>query len=162
MNMQGQVAGAGLKHADQGRRIIAAAIDGGVAMLLALLHPAVGGILAAAFMLLRDGLNIPSMSYQSPGKRAVGIQAVRVDGRPMDPATSIQRNLPLAIVYFGGLFALFPIVGKFLAPLLALSGAGLGILELVLVLTDPDGKRLGDRLAATMVISVEAPGPTST
>ena len=154
MNGQAQAQGAGWQPADRGQRIVAAAIDGGMAFFIAAL-PYVGGLIAAAYILVRDGLDVSFMPRQSLGKRLLGIQAVGRDGRPLDLTRSIQRNIPLAVAFVAPVFAVLPIVGGTMALILALCGAVLGIMEIVFVLTDPHVRRLGDKLADTVVVVAE-------
>ncbi len=45
-----------------------------------------------------------------------------------------------------------PILGWALAVLIALVAFAIGVIEIFLVITDPDGRRLGDKMAETQVI----------
>ncbi len=158
MEVQGQGEAPGFEKADEGKRIVAAAIDGALAAIV-MLVPFIGGLVAAAYVLVRDGLDVPYLYHQSFGKKIMGIQAVTLDGHALDLSASIMRNLPLAVGYLGSVFVLIPILGWLLAVVVGLLGVVLGILEIVLVLTDPDGRRLGDKLAETwVVIMARRPG----
>lgn len=75
---------------------------------------------AVAF-LLRDSSGL------SPGKRFLGLRAVREGGRPVGPVVSILRNLPLLL-------------------------PGLNFVEAIVAGRDARGRRLGDRLARTFVL----------
>lgn len=139
--------------ADLTKRFVAALIDGiigGVlSFLVGLAIPFVGGILGAAYILLKDGLDIEFMDKRSIGKKVMKLRPIRLDGGTMDINTSIMRNWPLAI---GSIISIIPILGWVFGPLAALV---FGVIELVLVLTDPEGRRLGDKFANTKVIEVE-------
>lgn len=156
----GSGAPAGQPGIDLGKRIVAAAIDGAIAAFVTALIPILGGLLAAVYMLLRDGLDVEFMKHQSLGKKLVGLRAVRLDGQPMDMASSVKRNLPLVITFFCGIFAILPTAGSLVAGLICLVGTGFGIGEIVLVVTDPQARRLGDKIARTEVIEVAAPVPS--
>lgn len=134
--------------ADLTKRLIAALIDNVLASLVGFI-PVVGGIVGAAYILLKDGLDLEFMDKRSIGKKLMKLRPVRLDGGSMDITTSLQRNWPLAI---GSVLSIIPILGWIIAVPVALV---IGIIELVLVLTDPEGRRLGDKLADTKVIEVE-------
>lgn len=80
---------------------------------------------------------------QSLGKKAVGLKVVRLDGKPFDWGTSVQRN----IVFVPLLLAAIPFAG-------AVLGSGMlgliNIVEVVLVLTTQ--RRIGDNIAKTVVV----------
>jgi uncharacterized RDD family membrane protein YckC len=138
--------------ADLTKRFVAALIDGIIGGLLSYLVgsvlPFIGGILGAAYILLKDGLDIEFMNKQSLGKKFMKLKPIRLDGKAMDMNTSISRNWPLAI---GSIVSIIPLLGLILGPLVALV---FGLIELVLVLSDSEGRRLGDKLAGTKVIEV--------
>jgi uncharacterized RDD family membrane protein YckC len=135
--------------ADLTKRFIAALIDNVLASLVSAI-PVVGGIVGAAYILLKDGLDFEFMDKRSLGKKLMKLRPVRLDGAPMDINTSLMRNWPLAI---GSVLSIIPILGWIIAVPVALI---IGVIELVLVLTDPEGRRLGDKLAGTKVIEVES------
>lgn len=116
-----------------------------------------GLLLAAAYILVRDGLAFDFADGRSIGKKLMKLRPVRLDGGRMDLEASVRRNWTLALgtalsglSYFiggwGGFFLLTALAG--LAGLLAL-------VECVLVLTDTDGRRIGDKMAETQVVVVE-------
>jgi len=74
----------------------------------------------------------------------------------VDLAGSARRNITLAI---GTLLGAVPLVGW-----VAGTGVGtiLGLVESALVLLDPRGRRLGDRIANTQVVESQVPGPAQT
>jgi uncharacterized RDD family membrane protein YckC len=137
--------------ADLVKRAVAAIIDAVIGSVINLI-PVVGGLVAGAYWLFRDGLDLEFMDRRSIGKKIMRLRPVTLDGRPMDPATSAARNWMFAV---GGVVALLfwiPFIGWLLIVPVAIAGLILGIVELVLVLTDPQGRRLGDRIAKTQVI----------
>lgn len=139
--------------ADLGKRLIAAIIDGILAAGVSFI-PVIGGIIGGLYMLLRDGLELDFMDRRSIGKKLTMLRPVRLDGQPMDPVTSAKRNLPLAVGAVGSIFLVIPILGWLVAVLFAVVGLAIAIVEMVLVLTDPEGRRMGDKLAGTKVIEV--------
>jgi hypothetical protein len=116
---------------DVWRRLLAAFLDGIPVVAAWLLYRGTGSVLAlggaAVYVLLRDGIG-----GQSLGKLAVGLVVVNIrTGRFCSWKDSALRNL----------FALIPganVVAVFL--------------ETITMLRDPQGQRLGDRLAQTQVI----------
>mgnify|MGYP002783914501 CR=1 FL=1 len=134
--------------ADLVKRFIAALIDSVLASVVALI-PVVGGIVGAAYILVKDGLELEFMDRRSIGKKLMKLRPVRLDGSSMDITTSLQRNWPLAI---GSILSIIPVLGWIAALIVA---PIIAIIELVLVFTDSEGRRLGDKLAGTKVIEVE-------
>jgi uncharacterized RDD family membrane protein YckC len=139
--------------ADLMKRFVAALIDGLLAGVVSMV-PLVGGLAGAAYMLLRDGFEFDFMDRRSLGKKVMKLRPVTQDGTPMDLAKSVRRNWMFGI---GGLISVLlfiPILGWLLIIPVALVAFGLGIVEIFLVITDPKGQRLGDRMAKTQVIEV--------
>jgi uncharacterized RDD family membrane protein YckC len=139
--------------ADTGKRVVAAVIDCIVAAILNAV-PAIGGLVAAAYWLLRDGLDISFMDRRSVGKKVMKLRPIRLDGRPMDIETSARRNWMFAL---GGLIWFLKyifILGWLLIGPVLLAAIVLGVYELYRVITDPQGRRLGDVMAGTKVIEV--------
>ncbi len=139
---------AAFEKADLVKRFVAVVIDGLLSGIIGLV-PVVGGLVGAAYMLLRDGLELDFMDGRSLGKKVMKLRPVRLDGGPMDIATSVKRNIPFAI---GPVIMIIPILGWILGPIISLI---IGLVESVLVLTDSEGRRMGDKLADTMVIEVD-------
>ena len=113
------------------KRLFAAAIDGLLFMTTWFLYQALGSIAPLAggsvYLLLRD-----AVGGQSIGKVMMGLTVVRVEtGRPCSVMGSIQRNAML-LVPGANVVAVF--------------------LESATILRDPQGQRLGDRLAQTQVV----------
>jgi uncharacterized RDD family membrane protein YckC len=155
--------------ADLGRRFAAYFIDGLVAYIPALIVSflfALGGfrgaglglglIAGGAYILLRDGLNLDFADGRSIGKKLMKLRAQRLDGGPMTMEASVRRNWPLGAFYvlyglgalFGGL-GVYSIAGLF--GIIGWAASLLTIVEAVLVLTDKEGRRLGDKMAETQV-----------
>lgn len=139
----------GTAKADLGKRAAAALIDWVITWVIALVIPFLGGIIAAAYMLLRDGFDISFMDRRSLGKKLLKLRPVTLDASPVDLAVSMKRNWVFAI---GPVLMIFPIVGWILGSII---GLVLGIVEIILVLTDPEGRRIGDKIANTKVVEVE-------
>ena len=134
--------------ADLGKRFLAALIDGALAGIVSFV-PVIGGLVGAAYMLVRDGLDVDFMDGRSLGKKVMKLRPVRINGEKMDIGTSVKRNLPFAI---GPVIMIVPILGWLIGPVVALV---IGLIESILVLTDAEGRRLGDKLAETMVVEVD-------
>lgn len=141
------------KKADPVKRLIACVIDGVIAGVLSGVFsqvlPFVGWILGAAYILFRDALPIEALGNKSIGKNVMKLDIV-VEGDPngkIDYMRSAQRNITLAI----GSFSAIPIIGWFILFPLSLI---LIIIETIKVFTDPQGKRIGDNIAATRVVEL--------
>ncbi|BAS29313.1 RDD family protein [Limnochorda pilosa] len=138
--------------ADLIRRFVAAVLDGVVAGVLNLAIPLLGGLLGAAYILFKDALPYEvtrnrAYANQSIGKRAAGLEVALLEGHgPMSWGLSAQRNWPLAI---GAVLGAIPLAGWVLGPVL---GSLIGLVEALLIVIDPDGRRLGDRMAETQVV----------
>lgn len=144
-------ASASASKADLGKRFIAAIIDGVIGGAIGLI-PVVGGIIAAAYWLCRDGLEYEFMDRRSVGKKLMKLRPVRLDGRPMDLQTSVRRNWMFALGGVVALLAFIPIIGWILMVPVALAAVVIGIVEAVLVFTHDEGRRFGDKMAGTHVI----------
>ena len=142
------------KRPDLGKRALAAIIDAVIAMVVGLV-PIAGGIAATAYWLVRDGMDLDFMDHRSIGKKVMKLQPVTLDGQPLDLATSVKRNWMFGL---GGLTQFFAmtIVGLVLAIPLGLIAFVIGIVEIVLVLTDAEGRRMGYKMAGTRVIETES------
>ncbi len=133
----------GPPKADVLHRSIAKFVDLLIVAALAKLLPPVGFFGGLTYLLISDGL----WPGQSAGKRLIGVRAVRTsDGRAVSFRESILRNAPLA----AGVFATaIPYLGVLL--LLAILA-----FETLLVIGNEKGLRIGDELAATQVIDLQA------
>jgi len=145
--------GGTLQKADVGKRIIAAIIDAVLAFVVGMI-PFIGGLIAATYWCVRDGLEIDFMDGRSIGKKVMKLRPVTLDGTPMDIMTSFKRNWMFAL---GGVAQLlvYTIIGIVLAIPLIFITFLLFILEFILILTDDEGRRMGDKIANTMVIEVD-------
>ncbi len=147
--------------ADLGKRIIADLIDAVPAIVLGFvlgLVPFVGGIVgglaAGGWWLIRDGLDLEFADKRSFGKKLMKLRPIRLDGQPMTMETSIKRNVTVAGYTVGYLLWVFPVLGHLLSVPIFLIGAIVVLIEAVLVVTDPEGRRMGDKYAGTKVIEV--------
>lgn len=139
--------------ADLGKRFIAAIIDAVIAVVIGFI-PIIGGLIATAYWLVRDGLDVDFMDHRSLGKKVMKLRPVTLDGAPVDIMTSMKRNWMFALGGVAQLLA-FTIIGLLIAIPLAMAVFVIGIVEVVLVLTDSEGRRLGDKFAKTKVIEVD-------
>jgi MFS transporter, DHA1 family, multidrug resistance protein len=133
----GAVAGAA---PDTLTRFVAFLIDA-VAVALIGLVPIIGGLAGIAYVLFRDGLDIEFMQRRSLGKKLMKLTVVRTDGLPMDPMTSARRNWPLVFGSLAQILVYIPVIGWILIPFVVIAGAVLVIIEIVRILTNPDGRR---------------------
>ena len=118
-----------LRRAEVGSRVVAYLIDAVITGALSFV-PFVGWVAGIGYFLTRDSL--PFIDGQSVGKKAMGIRAVSESGEPLTNnwGPGIIRNLVLII-------PLFPLI------------------ELIVLVSNKDGLRLGDQWAKTQVISVK-------
>ena len=135
---------------DAGKRAVALIIDAVIAFVVGLV-PIIGGLVATAYWLVRDGLDIEFMDHRSIGKKVMKLRPVSVDGSPVDIMTSVKRNWMFGLGGLVQLFA-FTIIGLVIAIPLGFIAFVIGIIEIVLVLTDAEGRRFGDKLAGTRVV----------
>jgi uncharacterized membrane protein len=141
------------KKADPIKRIIGFVIDVLVTVVLSWI-PGVGGILGALYMLFRDALPIQALEFKSPGKKLMNLSVV-LPANPsakIDYATSAQRNWMFALGPIVLFLMFIPILGWILGFLVGIAALVLIILEVVKVFSDPKGRRIGDKMAGTMVI----------
>ena len=147
----GEHGAASTEKADVGRRLVAFAIDAAAAgvasLVIGLVSHTLGGIAGAAYVLVRDGLDVDFMYRRSIGKRLMNLGVVRTDGGTMDLETSLRRNWMFAL---GGLS--YASGGFGLASLVSIVGAAIVVYELYRVFTDAAGRRWGDELAHTRVV----------
>ena len=66
--------------------------------------------------------------------------------------TSVRRNWIFGIGPLVPLLFIIPIIGWLMIPFALFAAIALGITELVLALTDAEGRRLGDKWANTMLV----------
>ncbi len=141
--------------ADITKRIIAAVIDGVLGVVVGMI-PIIGGIASTAYWLVRDGLDVEFLDRRSLGKKVMKLRPVRLDGAEMDISTSVRRNWPFA---FGGIalfLAYIPIIGWLLLVPVGLVALIVGVIEAVLLFTDAEGRRMGDKFGGTKVVEVDS------
>ena len=95
------------------------------------------------------------MDHRSIGKKVMKLRPVTLDGQPVDIMTSVKRNWMFALGGIGQ-FLVFTLVGIVLAIPLFLIAFVIGIIEVVLVFTDAEGRRIGDKIAGTRVIETDS------
>lgn len=123
-------------------RFLAALIDGLMSAAVSLI-PVIGAIISTVYLLIKDGL----FEGQSVGKKLMKLQVVSLEGNKADFAVSAKRNVIFAIPSF---IMIIPVLGWIVAPILALV---ILIIEVVKVLNEPKGRRLGDTWAGSQVIN---------
>lgn len=129
-------------------RLVAKTIDFGLAYLLAMIHSPVALILAAVYLLTADAYGLG----QSLGKRLLRLRVIHPEtGWPCSLRGALLRN-GLLVLPFLGLQ-----LGVFMAILSAIGGIFIAAYEISLLFKDPYGVRVGDILATTEVIKLEAP-----
>ncbi len=133
-------------------RFIAKFIDFLIMAGLASVPSVIGPLAGMTYILISDGL----MGGQSIGKKIIGYRAVSADDRdaPCDFRMSIIRNSPFALL--AGWYYLIKWI-PYLGPLLAvIAWLAFLFLEVVLIYTDEESARFGDRIARTRVVGVAA------
>lgn len=143
------------RKADVTKRFLAFVIDIVIAAILSVI-PFLGSLLAAAYLLLRDGFDLAFMDHRSMGKRLMQLRPVCDDGSPVTLEVSARRNWPLAIMSLALFLHIVPGLGFIIRPLGAAAGIILVVLEGYFVFTDEHGLRWGDGLAGTRVIETDA------
>lgn len=136
--------------ADLVKRFVAAVIDGVIAGIIAYVFPVIGAAIGAAYYLVRDGLDVEFMDNRSIGKKLMKLRPVLQGGGKVDISVSVKRNWMFSL----GILAAVPVLGWIAMVLLAPLALIIGIVEIVLVITDNEGRRWGDKLAGTKVIEV--------
>ncbi len=141
---------------DAGKRFLAMLIDGIIAGVLSyvvgFISSILGGIVAALYYVVRDGLDVDFMKQRSLGKKVMKLDVVRLDGKPMDLETSVKRNWMFGFGAISSILLYIPILGWILILVGGLIALCIGLYECYKVLTDKEGRRWGDELAGTKVI----------
>ncbi len=141
---------------DAVKRFLAMLIDGIISAVLSfavgIISSILGGIVAAAYWVVRDGLDIDFMKHRSLGKKVMKLNVVRLDGKPMDLETSVKRNWMFGFGAISSILIYIPILGWILILVGGLIAACIGLYECYKVLTDKEGRRWGDELAGTRVV----------
>ena len=154
----GESAGAAVGEAPKAdllKRFLAFLIDGVIAAIVSRI-PWIGGILAALYILFRDGFDYEFMDHRSLGKRIMRLRPLCDDGSPVTFRVSAARNWPLVVTSLAIVLLLIPILGWLLIPLAWVAGLILLLVEGFLTITDEAGRRWGDRLAGTRVVETES------
>lgn len=142
-----------LKKADIVKRFLAFFIDSIIAMVMGFL-PIIGGIAGAAYILLRDGVDVDFMKKRSLGKQLMKLKPLTLDGKELTLEDSMKRNWVLCFGSLCQVLLFIPIIGWILIPFVGIAAMVLLIIEIVLVLKDDKGIRLGDKWAKTIVVEV--------
>lgn len=137
-------------------RILAFLIDVIIAWVPVFI-PVFGALVGSLYLLFKDAIMFrvthkEEWKNKSIGKKLLNLEVVNLDGEVIDLAISAKRNLPLTI---GNFIAIVPFVGWVIGPTAALV---LAIVELIMFLSNEDGRRLGDLWANTQVIKAEEMG----
>ena len=142
-----------LTKADPVKRIIAFVIDAVASMIVGFI-PFFGGIIGALYMLLRDALPIEALEYKSIGKKLLKLSVVNIEDptSKIDYAASAKRNWMFALGPMMMFFLYIPILGWIIDILIVIAVFILIIIEIIKILSDEKGVRLGDKWAGTMVI----------
>lgn len=94
------------------------------------------------------------MHHRSLGKHVMRLRPATLDGSPMDITASVSRNWMFALGGVVQLLLWIPFIGWLFVIPVALPALAIGVIELFLVPTNPEGRRLGDKIANTRVIEV--------
>jgi len=140
------------KKAEAFPRILAYLIDLLIAWLPVFI-PVIGALFGSLYLLFKDALMYritgrEEWKNRSIGKKLLDLEVVNLDGEIVDLTVSAKRNLPLTI---GNFIAVVPFVGWVIGPATAFV---LTVVELIMVLSNEDGRRLGDLWADTKVVKV--------
>jgi uncharacterized RDD family membrane protein YckC len=120
-------------------RFIAKFIDFLVVALLYEIPLKISFLMGLVYLFIADGFVNGSI-----GKRLIGLRIVMIkDNASISFRESILRNIPLGIAYLS--YAI-PFVGGIIA-------AGIVALESLLMIGNPQGRRLGDEVAKTFVLN---------
>ena len=159
------------EKADLGKRVVAGLIDGLIGGVLSVVIPflGIGYLIGGAYILTKDAIMVellkdPAWKGRSVGKKIMHLKVVGPGGSDIDMALSAKRNWPLALgQLLSFILALIPLRSMAWSTwsLIGSVSSIIGIIEIVLVLTDPQGRRLGDKLANTRVIEVAEEGPSA-
>ena len=141
--------------ADLPKRFVAVIIDAVIAVLIGMI-PWIGGLVATAYWVLRDGMEFEFMDHRSVGKKVMKLRPITADGGQLDMMMSVKRNWMFGLAGVTQLLIFIPILGWLMMIPVGLLAFLFGLFELVKVLTDEEGRRLGDQWAQTKVVEVDA------
>ncbi len=123
-------------------RLLARFIDIVIILAFSELLPKAGLYAGILYILIGDSI----FHSGSIGKRLMRIFVIRMkDQKQCSPGDSIIRNSPLGMAL---LLTVIPVVGYLIAGLIT-------AFEFLMMLGNKEGRRLGDILAGTMVVSIE-------
>jgi hypothetical protein len=116
--------------------------------------PLIGGLVGAGYILIRDALPVEPLGYKSVGRKVMKLSVVKqgAPGTKIEYIDSIKRNWVFAMGPLGMAFMIIPLLGWIVAFLLGIAGVVLAAYEIYNIFTDPQGIRLGDKMAGTMVV----------
>lgn len=159
------------EKADLGKRVVAGLIDGLIGGVLSVVIPflGIGYLIGGAYILTKDAIMVellkdPAWKGRSVGKKIMHLKVVGPEDSDVDIEVSAKRNWPPALgQLLSFILALIPLRSMAWSTwsLIGSVSSIIGIIEIVLVLTDPQGRRLGDKLANTRVIEVAEEGPSA-
>ncbi|MFO7942343.1 MAG: RDD family protein [Bacillota bacterium] len=141
-----------MERAGIGNRFLAALVDGLIAGLPSAI-PLIGPIFGTLYTLTKDAAvyeltGRPDFRNRSIGKKLLGLEVQPSRLHPyVTWEVSIRRNIPLAI---GNIIMIIPLLGWVIGPVI---GLVMAIVEITMVLVSEDGRRIGDRLADTVVVN---------
>lgn len=119
-------------------RVVAKSVDVIIIIAAAEILPKAGFLAGVGYMLIGDGL----AGGRSLGKRLLGLAALGKDGRACQVRESILRNMTLGT---GIVLWKVPLIGWMLA-------AAIFVLEFIILVGSPEGRRIGDEIANTRVV----------
>ena len=140
--------------ADMTKRFVAVVIDAALAIVVGMI-PFIGGMVAAAYWVLRDGMDLEFMDHRSVGKKLTKLRPVKADGSQLEIMDSVTRNWMFGLGGVIQTLMFIPILGWLMIIPVALVALGFGLAELFKVVTDAEGRRFGDIWAKTKVIEVD-------
>ncbi len=132
-----------LKKADLTHRLLARLIDFLIGAAFCMVLFPIGVLMGATYIAIADGL----LGGRSLGKRVIGLRVVRAeDGSPITFKDSLVRNSIYAIIY------LFYLVPYLRWVMICVVGLLIVAFETYYLIVDPNGYRVGDLAAGTIVI----------
>ena len=119
-------------------RVVSKSVDLIIILAAAELLPKAGFLAGVGYMLIGDGLS----GGRSIGKRLFGLVVLDGEGSACQVKESILRNMVLAV---GIILWKVPLVGWLLTIVIF-------VLEFIILVGSPEGKRIGDEIANTRVV----------
>jgi uncharacterized RDD family membrane protein YckC len=132
-----------LKKADLTHRLLARFIDFLIGAAFCMVLYPIGVLMGATYIAIADGL----LGGRSLGKRIIGLRVVHAqDGSPISFKDSLVRNSIYAIIF------LFYLVPYLRWVMIGFVGLLIVAFETYYLVVDPNGYRVGDLAAGTIVI----------